>query len=59
MAQSYGLTHKVVSYLSYNLALKYRREPHRRDIKELQTLKLPVQRNEGFPLTSAHSQSHN
>lgn len=48
MAKSSGLTQEVVSYLSYNLAPEYRGEPHRQDIKELQTLKFPVQRNESF-----------
>lgn len=51
MAKSSGLTLEVVSYLSYSLALKYRGEPHRQDIDELQTLKLPMQRNESFSLT--------
>lgn len=51
MAKSSGLTLEVVSYLSY------RGEPHRQDIDELQTLKLPMQRDESFSLTSAHSQS--
>lgn len=45
MAKSSGLTLEVVSYLSY------RGEPHRQDIDELQTLKLPMQRNESFSLT--------